>query len=404
MSALVSGYGSSDDESTPVASASTSRLPKLGNGYTAPPGVNDEEDEEDEDKLEEQARADAFGLTNKAAEEEERRTESKAVVKAAPDVLKEVSYCYCKRVVRSDAEHQDPNGAGMAIIARPSDKVMNVNLTYEEMSRPVAGPEDPFNQRKNKGMNSLAGHVEEQAMDAYTFAMQQRTFEVHGYAVNPAEHNIAAQPFVGSLNAAHENGYLSVENMKPSKATKREMKRKRGTKGDLTVVDGEDAYVGPWAKWEQDQQEEVVEEDEDESDEWRQEKKRREEAKEAAQKKMEEARQEKSIFHGKSSGCCTSSWSDYLGKELHDYAGRTYMHIPTDTDVKLNPADGATPPNAYVPERCVHTWVSDCSCLLRRRLMVAWSQQRCLCCTTLPQEWSPAIVCKYGHQNQGESP
>lgn len=33
------------------------------------------------------------------------------------------------------------------------------------------------------------------------------------------------------------------------------------------------------------------------------------------------------------------------------------MHIPTDTDVKLNPADGATPPNAYVPERCIHTWV-----------------------------------------------
>lgn len=33
------------------------------------------------------------------------------------------------------------------------------------------------------------------------------------------------------------------------------------------------------------------------------------------------------------------------------------MHIPTDKDVKLNPADGATPPNAYVPERCIHTWV-----------------------------------------------
>jgi pre-mRNA-processing factor 17 len=45
------------------------------------------------------------------------------------------------------------------------------------------------------------------------------------------------------------------------------------------------------------------------------------------------------------------------GKELTDYAGRTYMHIPTDTDVKLNPSDGAMPPNAYVPERCVHTWV-----------------------------------------------
>lgn len=52
---------------------------------------------------------------------------------------------------------KDPNGAGMAIITRPTDKVMNVNLTYEEMSRPVAGPENPFDKRKNKGMNTLSG-------------------------------------------------------------------------------------------------------------------------------------------------------------------------------------------------------------------------------------------------------
>lgn len=354
MAALVSGYESSDDEKPPVASASTSRLPKLGNGYSAPT----EEDDEDEDKLEEQARADAFGLAQKIVEEDSNRSvDNKAVVKAAPDVLKEVC-CKLVDVPWIMLNPQDPNGAGMAIIARPTDKVMNVNLTYEEMSRPVAGPEDPFNQRKNKGMNSLAGHVEEQAMDSYTFAMQQRTFEVHGYALNPASHNSAAQPYVGSLSAAHENGYMSVENIKPSKAAKREMKRKRGAKGDLSVIDGEDAYMGPWAKWEQDQAEEVVEEEEEESEEWREEKRRREEAKEAAQKKMEEARQEKSIFHGE---CPDQTWIVTLtkvGKELHDYAGRTYMHIPTDTDVKLNPADGATPPNAYVPERCVHTWVS----------------------------------------------
>ena len=52
---------------------------------------------------------------------------------------------------------QDPNGAGLAIITRPTDEVVNVNLTYEDMMRPVAGPVDPFNQRKNKGMNTLSG-------------------------------------------------------------------------------------------------------------------------------------------------------------------------------------------------------------------------------------------------------
>jgi pre-mRNA-processing factor 17 len=45
------------------------------------------------------------------------------------------------------------------------------------------------------------------------------------------------------------------------------------------------------------------------------------------------------------------------GKELTDYAGRTYMHVPTDVDVKLNPSDGTPAPNAYLPERCIHTWV-----------------------------------------------
>lgn len=44
-----------------------------------------------------------------------------------------------------------------AIIARPSDKVINVNLKYEDMTRPVAGPQDPFNNQKNRGMNSISG-------------------------------------------------------------------------------------------------------------------------------------------------------------------------------------------------------------------------------------------------------
>lgn len=193
----------------------------------------------------------------------------------------------------------------MAIIARPTDKVMNVNLTYEDMSRPVAGPQDPFNQRKNKGMNSLAGHVEEQAMDDYTFAMQQRTFDVKGYALNPSADGAAAKPFIGSLEAAQENGYSIVDGIRTSRREKREMKRKRAGKGDVSVVDGEDAYVGPWAGWEQDKQEEVVEV-EDEPEEWREEKRRREEAKEKAMEKVAAAREEKSIFHG---GCgATHCW------------------------------------------------------------------------------------------------
>ncbi|KAL7422565.1 hypothetical protein Q5752_003213 [Cryptotrichosporon argae] len=310
MSALVSGYASSDDD-TPGPSSAPAKPP--------PAAPVDAADGDDDDALEARARADAFGLTEARAAEVRQEAEKMQVV-AAPDVLRE-----------------DPNGLSSAIITRPTDKVMNVNLTYEDMSRPVAGPQNPFDLRKNKGMNSISGHVEEQAMDAYTFAMQQRTFDVHGYALNPSVQG--GRAVVGSARAAAANDYALVDGLRATRAERRETKRKRAAKGDAGVVEGDGAYVGPWAEYEGSK--DVDPEVEEEAEEWREEKRRREEAKEAAREKMKVAREEKSIFHG---------------KELTDYAGRTYMHIPTDVDVKLNPADGAPAPNAYLPERCIHTW------------------------------------------------
>lgn len=58
-----------------------------------------------------------------------------------------------------------------AIIARPTDKVINVNITYDDMSRPVAGPQDPFNNQKNRGMNSISGMLPFSVRNADTQAM-----------------------------------------------------------------------------------------------------------------------------------------------------------------------------------------------------------------------------------------
>jgi pre-mRNA-processing factor 17 len=55
------------------------------------------------------------------------------------------------------ADEQDPNHVSSGIIARPTDKVINVNISYDDMTRPVAGPQDPFNNQKNRGMNSISG-------------------------------------------------------------------------------------------------------------------------------------------------------------------------------------------------------------------------------------------------------
>ncbi|RXK42436.1 pre-mRNA-processing factor 17 [Tremella mesenterica] len=317
MSALLADYASSDEE-VPGPSTSTSCLPTKGKNFQSA----DDEDE-DEEKLEEQVRTDAFGLsTNGASSSTGPQRDVKAQVVAAPDVLKE-----------------DPNGAGLAIITRPTDKVINVNISYEDMTRPVAGPVDPFNKKRNAGMNSLAGHVEEQAMDHHSFMVQQRTYDVHGYALNPSAHSNDQASYVGSLNAAEQNQFDMIEHIRSSRSERREAKRKRANKGDAEVVDGEGAYMGPWAQWESEKQVEPIVEEE--AEEWREEKRKREEAAQVAKEKMAAAKEEKTIFHG---------------KELHDYAGRTYMHIPTDLDVKLNPSEDTPPPNAYLPEKCIHTW------------------------------------------------
>lgn len=127
MSALLAGYASSDDEYAPGPSKTVNATPDV-----------DDADENDE-AIEAQAREDAFGLSTSGPAKAS-KVVTKMDVVAAPDVLKE-----------------DPNALSNAIVARPTDQVINVNLTYEDMTKPVQGPEDPFNQSKNKGMNSLAG-------------------------------------------------------------------------------------------------------------------------------------------------------------------------------------------------------------------------------------------------------
>lgn len=217
---------------------------------------------------------------------------------------------------------------------------MYANVKYDNMATAVMGPKDMFDMKKNRGMNTLAGHVEEQAMDDHTFLKQQRTFSVYGYALNPSLlPGQAGAPLVGSLNSAHEHGYASIDSIKGTHAARKENKRKREGKGDPGVVDGDGAYMGPWAGWEGDK--DVDEGLEEEAEEWRAEKKRKDEESAAARERMKKASDEKSIFHGKS---------------LTDYAGRTYMHIPTDTGINLNPSEDAPAPESFLPKACVHTW------------------------------------------------
>jgi len=139
-------------------------------------------------------------------------------------------------------------------------------------------------------------------MDAHSFLQQQRTFAVHGYALNPSSITADSSAFVGDVSSAAQNGFALIENIKGTHSSRRENKRKRQGKGDAGVVDGDGAYLGPWAGWEG-EKEEGVEELEEDAEQWRAEKRRREEAQEVTREKMKKAGEEKSIFHGKPSEC-----------------------------------------------------------------------------------------------------
>lgn len=46
--------------------------------------------------------------------------------------------------------------------------------------------------------------------------------------------------------------------------------------------------------------------------------------------------------------------SHSAGKSLTDYAGRTYMHVPTDKGISLS-ADSPAP-DSFIPKECIHTF------------------------------------------------
>ncbi|KDE06182.1 hypothetical protein MVLG_03464 [Microbotryum lychnidis-dioicae p1A1 Lamole] len=285
----------------------------------------------------------------------------------------------------------DPSfSSSNSLITRPSDNVIFYNPTYADMTLPVQGPANPWDDRKLEKMNSVTGHVEQQAYSDLTFRTQQRTFHVHGYAANPSilrdEVNAnGLQAIVGDARKAAQNGNATVHDVKISRVDARATKRKRKGKGQLGVFDDSDPepegeegegegegeteqvvqddgtvievpkvkapkkdkvqkeYLGPWAGWEGENigvvnpSEAEYEEQEERGGAPLNKKQRKEVIKDSG--KEVGFGQEKSVFHG---------------KETHDYLGRTYMHIPTDVDVNLTAESGTQ--ECFAPKKVIHTW------------------------------------------------
>ena len=99
-------------------------------------------------------------------------------------------------------------------------------------------------------------------------------------------------------------------------------KRKREGKGDSSVVYGASAYKGPWAKFKDPTPEDSGSEEEvtDYSDQ-----------EGGAQAALPAPTKMATDYATSEAGETT----EFHGESLHDYQGRTYMHVPLDLDIDL---------------------------------------------------------------------
>ncbi|KAJ4406227.1 hypothetical protein N0V91_004679 [Didymella pomorum] len=136
-------------------------------------------------------------------------------------------------------------------------------------------------------------------------------------------------------------GHRAIESGQNSK------KRKREGKGDSSVVTGAGAYKGPWARYEEEKPD-AASEDEFASDEEVEiiyEEDEIEENPEAAPKKLAGTDYQDTEANAET--------TEFKGSEQYDYQGRTYMHVPTDLDIKLT---GEYEPKNFIPKKLVHTY------------------------------------------------
>ncbi|KAK1500574.1 WD repeat domain-containing protein [Colletotrichum tamarilloi] len=208
-----------------------------------------------------------------------------------------------------------------------------VPYTGEDLARPRVGPANPFKDESAmtlKRKNVLTGRAEETYISEHTFRSKHRAVERKG----GPEREYQTGAAVKEENARIRSG--------------------REGKGDATIVEGDGAYLGPWARYRREEYEVVGEGEALASDEEYEEVTddgedndvvesgtvlRAPEAALARRKEVEAMGEETTTFHG---------------AEETDYQGRTYMHVPQDLDVDLRKEAGSV--TNYIPKKQIHAW------------------------------------------------
>ena len=246
-------------------------------------------------------------------------------------------------VAAPDVSLEDPMQLRQSLI-KPTDTAITHNMTYEQLTAPEAGPHNPFRGSDRKRKNVPTGYAEQSGISDATFRAQHRTFNSLGYAA-------VGDAFVGNQEAVVMHEGKDVVMLRPSKAETEAVKRKRQKKGDAAVLDGEGAYLGPWARYDD---KPIAVRDDEEGEEYEEEEEEEVEEEVTAPVSnpiIDKAGRE---YLDVNTGGIGKETTVFHGSEMYDYQGRTYMHVPQDLDVDLKKEPG-TQPN-FIPKKLVHTW------------------------------------------------
>ena len=235
-------------------------------------------------------------------------------------------------VAMADFGEYPPNMAPQdALVVRQNAEADHAVVPYsaEDLARPKAGPANPFKDETKalKRKNVLTGHAEETFLSEHTFRSKHRAVERSG-----------------APGREHQTG-------SELKAESARIRAGREAKGHATIAEGDGAYIGPWARYNQSQYETVADDEELASDEEYEVIEEDEDVVEsgtvvqapvealARRKEVEDMGDETTTFHG---------------SEEYDYQGRTYMHVPQDLDIDLHKDLGSI--TNYIPKKQIHSW------------------------------------------------
>lgn len=230
--------------------------------------------------------------------------------------------------------------------------------TYDSQAGP-ANPKEKVSSLSSTQKNLLTGRVEKQIFDATTFNENYQNFKSLGYTVDPT---INPDSSTGQYAETTENGLvindmksyvknngrtisqlLASENSSSSeqkinfKERAKRIKTERSKKGDASKLEGNQAYKGPWASYNESSSS-TSEEEEEEPEEYEQEEQEQQQEQQPTKKEKEQPKE----------------WSEFVGSQEYDYLGRTYMHVPQDLDVNLLKEPGSQ--ECFIPKKRIHTW------------------------------------------------